>query len=47
MFDRGFNSLENSYGNTLKESIKSPLLLVLLFVVAAAAIFSLFEKIPA
>jgi multidrug efflux pump len=46
-FDRGFAALENSYGNTLKQSIKSPLLLVILFVMAAAAIFSLFEKIPA
>ncbi|MFT5759063.1 MAG: multidrug efflux pump [Alteromonadaceae bacterium] len=46
-FDRGFSALENSYANTLKQSIKSPLLLVILFVMAAAAIFSLFEKIPA
>jgi len=45
-FDSGFATLENSYGNALRESIKSPLLLVVLFIVAMAAIFSLFEKIP-
>ena len=45
-FDRGFSALENNYGNSLKHSIKSPLLLVVLFVVTAAAIFSLFDKIP-
>ncbi|MFT4924562.1 MAG: multidrug efflux pump [Phenylobacterium sp.] len=45
-FDRGFKRFENGYGNILSHAVKSPLLLVGLFVVTLAAIYSLFEQLP-
>ncbi len=45
-FDHHFHRLENAYSRVLRNTIKSPILLVGLFIVTLAAIYSLFQQLP-
>ncbi|MDN3653936.1 efflux RND transporter permease subunit [Thalassotalea ponticola] len=46
LLDRGFAKLEASYGNTLRSTIKQPLMLTIVMVLAFALLASLFNQLP-
>lgn len=46
ILDKGFAKLEKAYGESLKHSVKQPLLLVMIIILSFYAAFTLFERLP-
>lgn len=46
LLDKGFAKLERSYGNALSSTIKQPLMIVLVMVLAFASVWTIFDKLP-
>lgn len=46
LLDKGFTKLEQAYGDSLKHSVKQPLLLVMIIILSFYAVFTLFDRLP-
>lgn len=46
LLDKGFSKLERSYANALSSTIKQPLMIVLVMVLAFASVWTIFDKLP-
>jgi len=46
LLDKGFAKLEDAYGESLKHSVKQPLLLVMIIILSFYTAFTLFERLP-